>query len=636
LDFSTQAWCEKYFRTALGTDGEVCSGVDGLTINSKQFTYTPKDPSKGLLDNFKFNAYYHTPLYTKKNFELILNSTLAAKQYYNTTTPLPDTFSKRIRNIYADPRLAHSQISLIDPDNGIIAGWAITDQALFALYGRLPISDLTDYCQWTEPGARECKPCEVECDTKYNCYNFWEDCRYIQFKTHSTFKDYCRFVHFIKWADYCDNASLTISSWNDYLLYVGRNPVGDGLYESSWATWKAWNDWAEYQYFLRWYGWEQQERMWSVGGCGPDGACPVVGACPGTCARKALDKLEYKCHHAYNGCSNCYTAPTPVQKVTELYPYQFGANRCCCDYQLASFLDLVELQRREACDPLCDFVNLGVGLDACASTLTWYINKRKVFTHVGIGRRMPEQYRVRENGGYAEDVYVRRVLVDFGTGSLLDASLPNNYDRYRAKDDVVDMTNLVPLQDNLSDPNAKTNYYQLYHNKLGGILPANRTETFAVVSSDSAYRLFGQGVVLKIRNISVINRRVFNDYRVPRTVCAPRCGTCNTKPGYCGQCDDDCEDDSLCCEDDPRNFVIETIPNYPNGVSNINGGLLPINALNNALGNSNNPSPFGGFRDVTGSNNQGGLTPYILTRKPESERYYERKCPPSTGVNPYI
>ncbi len=641
IDFAQSSWCEKFFRMPLGTDGEVCAGVDGLTINSKQFTVTNNDPSKGLLDNFKFNAYYHAPVYTKKHYELILDSTVSAKQYFNATTPFPGDFSKRLRNIFADPRLAHAQISMIDPDNGIIAGWTITDQALFAMYGRLPISDYADMCNWTEAGARDCKPCEVACDTKYNCYNFWEDCRYIQFKTHSTYQDYCRFVNFMKWVDHCGGSGLSLTSMNDYTAFVGRYPVGDGLYESSWATWKAWNDWDEYQYFLKWYGWEAQERVWSAAGCGSVQGCSTVGACPGTCARKAQDKLEYKCHHTYNGCANCYATPVAAIKVAELYPYQFGAQRCCCDYKLATFLNLVEVQRREACDPLCDFANLGVGLDACASTLNWYINKRKVLTHVGVGRRMAEQYRVRENGGYAEDVYVRRVLIDFGTGSLLDASLPNNYNRTRAKDDVVDVTNLVPLQDNLSDPNARTNYYEIYNNKLGGLKPVNRADTFAVVSADPSYRLFKQGCIMKIRNIMVVNRRTFNDYKVLRIACkAPPCGSCDDKPGYCGNCDSDCEDEPLCADDDARNYMIEGLPGLngynASGFFSNSTGIAPIEQLQYALGNPGNPNGFGGgTRDITGAPNQGAIAPYILTRRPESKRYYEQKFPASTGVDPY-
>lgn len=633
LDFASQGWCEKLFRNALGSDGCVSAGPDGITINSQSFTVSPTDPSKGLLDNFKWNAYYHLPIYTKRCHEIIMTSTVSAKQFYKTSAPFPDTFAKRIRNIFADPRLAHAQVSFIDPDHGIIAGWAITDQQLFGIYGRLPLTEDNSWCQWTEPGARECRPCAEACATMYNCNNFREDCRYIQFKQHASFEDYCRLVHFIKWADYCDGGAYDIFNWDLYIGYKNQYPVGDGLFESSWATWKAWNDWTEYQYFLRFYQWEQQEKVWSAGCCST--SCSIVGPCGGNCARKALENA--KCHHVFAGGDNCYGSGVVLDAVAaankELYPYQFGIKRCCTCYDSATFLDLIPLSTTMACDPLCDMQVLGVGIDACASQINWYINQRNVYSIVGIGRRLDESLRVRENGGYSEPVYVRRVLIDFGTGSLLDASLPSNYDRYRAKDDVIDMTNLVPLQDDLSV--SQTNYYQIYNNKLGGLLPVNRSETFAVVSADPAYRIFGQGDIMKIQNIIVTCRRSYNDYKIPRVKCAQICGTCQSKPGYCGSGADYCCDESedLCTEGiDARDFTIE----YVNGLTTA-GTFGPINTLNYAIGNGVNPAPWGGHtRDVTGANNQGGVSQYILTNKPTNKKYWQEKCPPNTGVNPYL
>ena len=634
-DFANNGWCPSKWAS-LGTDGTICAGPDGLSIDSTVFTQTPSDPTKGLLDNFKANYYSPEPIYLKKFHETILNSVVAGKQYYNTAAPFPDVFNKRIRNIFADPRLAHVQISFIDVDNGIIAGNAITDQAIFALYGRLPISAIQEICNFTDTSVVDCKPCQVACDKVYNCNNFFQDCRYIEFKTHATYNDFCRFVHFCAWADYADGANLSLNSWNDFLVYCGRFPIGEGLYESNWATWRGFNQWTEYQYFVRWYSWEAQAKLWQVNGacCPPnEGVCPTIGGC-GSCGQKALDRLSANCKPTLGGCGGCAGTVVGAAVVNpEQYPYQFGIQRCCCCYDIASFLDLVEIQRREACDPLCDFVNLGVGINTCASTINWYINKQLVLRHVGIGRRMSEQYRVRENGGYAEDVQIRRVVVDFGTGSLLDASLPNNYDRQRAKNDSVDMTNLVPLQDNLSDPNAKTNYYQIYGNILGGLLPVNRTETFAVVNADPAYRIFGQGARMNIRNITVVTRRVFNAYKVPRITCKPRCGTCNDKPGYCNDLGcNDCEDEPWCTNQvDARDFQIEYVPGYGTNEYTPTG---PINVLSYPLGNSNNPAGFGA-RDFIGGNNQGAITPYVITQRPASKEYYKPKCFPETGINPY-
>lgn len=638
LDF-TREYCERLFRFSLGgNDGCITSDGDGLTLNSQVFSYTPKD-GNGIFDNFKQNLYYHAPIFLHRGKETIAQFVVSAAQYFNTATPFPADFAKRLRNIYADPRLANATVSLLDPDSGIIAGYALTNMAIFALYGRLPICTYTNWCAWTEPAATECKPCKEVCTTKYNCYNFWEDCRYISFKQSCCYQDYIRFVNFRKWCDYCDGGSLDIFNWKLYGEWVGKYGVlnGDGLAPENHAMWRAFNDWTEYNYFLRWYGWETQEKGFY--GCKEE-LCLPIGPCAGTCAKRALERFEgQKCFHSFCGLGNCYDSTVTVVKAKEAYPYQFGVKRCCIDYNPAYFLDLVEVARREACDPLCDFWKLAVGINPCKSTINWYINQQLILTHVGIGRRMSEEYRVRENGGYAEDVLVRRVLVDFGTGSLLDASLPTNYNRARAKDDVIDMTNLVPLQDDLSDPNT-THYYQIYHNKLGALTPVVRTDTFAVVSTDSQYRLFGQGAILKLRSICVVSQKAHNAYHCPVVKCRPPCGTCNDKPGYCGQDgyeSDECADSTWnwdCCLNDVREMRIEGVPGLLTGGSNT-GSVLPINPLLFPLGNANNPVPFGTPRDVTQASNQGNTVPFVITRRPESEFWFQRKCGLTGGQNPY-
>lgn len=603
----TKEFCAKFWSNALGADGQVQGDYDGLTINSQVFTATPSDATKGLFDNFKYNAYYKNPIYVKPGNELILETVAAAKQFYNLQKPFPDAFGKRVRDVFADPRLTHSQISLIDPDNGIIAGFALTDHATFALYGRLPLCEDQSWCSWAEPGPNECKPCATECKTKYNYSNFWEDCRYVTFKQTASYTDYCRFVNFIRWADNCSANGTDLYSWKLYVEWPGRGYIGEGLTESSWATWKAWNDWGEYQYFLQWNQWSPQEQNWaSVYVAPPVSLPPPVGPCAaGSCSAKAYARAEWrKCSHLYAGAGNCYDAAQTVAGALgkELYPYQFSVPRNCLNYKGAQFLSLIELQRKEACDPLCDYSKLAVGINSTRSVINWYINNEKVYTHVGIGRRTAEEYRVRENGGYAEDVYVYRVLVDFGTGSLLDASLPVNYDRYRAKDDFQDMTNLVPLQDNLADPTAPTNYYQIYANKLGGLMNVNRAETFAVTTADPQYRVFGQGNILKLRYITVAQRYSPGDYGLPRVVCAVPCGTCNDKPGYCWDfCQYDGESDEEDCEDGRDYQIVK--------VSTTTGQVMP----------------------------QTGSEGYVLklVRTPLNKRFYDPKCPEGTGINPY-
>ncbi len=351
-----------------------------------------------------------------------------------------------------------------------------------------------------------------------------------------------------------DAAGLNLLDWPIFVGWTKQYGCRDGrgIQECNWATWRAYNSWDEYQYFIRWLTFGPQESLMYGNACYPERPCPAVGACAsGTCA--------------YKGLIPAVPVPGGVSKVSankELYPYQYGATRVCADACPANWLDLVEVQRREACDALCDTVTVAVGLDACRSVLTWYINQTAVLTQVGIGRRMAEQYRVRENGGYASDVYVRRVLIDFGTGSLLDAALPNNYSRSRVDKEGKSGSALVSVQDNPSS--TQTNYYELYQAKLGGLTPVNRSTAFAVTDAGPQYRLFGQGDVLKIQNILVLQRRSFPDYKAPRILCRPQCGTCQDRPGYCNPDPTvlDCEFDPWCGECfDTRDLSIQQVPN---------------------------------------------------------------------------
>ena len=100
LDF-TKEFCAQRFRNVLGDDGDVSQDViDGLTIDSTIFSKTVTDPDTGILDQFHYNCYYHEPIYTQKGYELIMQSTLSAKQYFSNA--FPEAFAKRIRDAYAD------------------------------------------------------------------------------------------------------------------------------------------------------------------------------------------------------------------------------------------------------------------------------------------------------------------------------------------------------------------------------------------------------------------------------------------------------------------------------------------------------------------------------------------------------
>jgi hypothetical protein len=193
---------------------------------------------------------------------------------------------------------------------------------------------------------------------------------------------------------------------------------------------------------------------------------------------------------------------------------------------------------------------------------------------VGTGRRQQDQYRVRENGGYAQTVDMYKVLVAFGTGDMLDAALPDNYNRYRAKDDYINMTALVPL---LPD----SMYRQTFFNAVGELQTVNASQTFAG-KGEKEEKLFGQGDIFKIKSIHVFNKLPHRGYRSLPPLCpSTECCTGGPANGWYGSqggrvysnecpvlsdCTPDCSDDEEhyhgsgfddCGHDDPRNFQIE-------------------------------------------------------------------------------
>jgi hypothetical protein len=266
--------------------------------------------------------------------------------------------------------------------------------------------------------------------------------------------------------------------------------------------------------------------------------------------------------------------------------------------------------RTEACDPLCDAIKVCVGIDRKYKTIKYYVNNQEVFKVVDAGRRLNDMYRVIELGGYAESVDISSVLVNFGTGSLLDASLPNNYYRYNAKNQK-DATALVPLM-------PLEAYSYNYFNKAGELRHVEAGH-FAVVSPDAKFRIFHQGDVLKIQYINVLVRPASRDYPSLRSYCSYR--TCCGPVGAGGG--PTCIDDDGCC------------------------AILDDGSLDSRGGfdeRDYNIEFFRESRDVPVVNDEGVESPSCknplrakLTRTPNSKRYWAPNCRgDGFGSNPYL
>lgn len=519
----TREFCKELFRTNFGTnDGCIVSSSAGLTINSKTFTKTP-DPGENnslransWLDNFKQILTTRHCFDVRHCQETVIDFRAAASQFFCVDSPLPQAYVPRVTNMRADPRLAHGIVFALQPETGMIFGFTITDHAIHAVYGRLPYARSREGCAWAVDCMKtECEPCKT-CYTEYTCDNFHNDCRYKHFKLMSRQNEWLQFMHFIRWREACGGNPY---DWAEYGKFCSRvGPLScDVFTRDRWMRWVSEFDWTEYNYFIEWCVWREHEAKFGK-----------VDACRPKCAGGKCGELVYyslpaavaqgKC--VVDGCASCNPCPLPTASEAateykrECYAYQWGAVRCCCDFQGAAFLSLVEVARTESCEPLKDFQCLSIGIDRSHSAVNWMINNRVVHTHVGIGRRTAEEFRVRDNGGYAEEVDVSSVMVGFGTGSILDASMPGNYWRHRAQgNNMIDATALVPL---LCD----SAYFNPYFNTLGELPPASQNLQLAFATygrtaqasnlapTDRQWRLFGQGAILTVQHIRVFSRKM--------------------------------------------------------------------------------------------------------------------------------
>lgn len=624
----TKGYSDKHFVNVLGTDGCITSDGDGLTVNSMVYKSTHPQGEMGWLDNFKWNGYYHTPIECSRSRETIFEAKIANKQFFgNKDRPFPVSFGNRVRDMFADPRLCHGQFSIVDPKSSVWSGFLLTDHVLYGVYGRLPDGSL---CKYHDKYASECEPCKGS-DVKYGCDNFWQDCRYLDFKQNANESVFKQFQEYVPWCAFARFNNVDVANWQVFSEWRRRHAINcDAYSRQDFVAWKSHHDWDEYCCFGNWDGWYRQYLDWSR--CSSDDSKP--GSCRvGECSSRLLgggasgDKCS-TCYHHYESGKNCYGDESG--KATEQFPYEWNAGRNCCCAASAVFVDLIPLQTRGACDPLCDWVKVAVGVDRRYKTLNYYVDNQLVHQVVGVGRRSPDQYRVRENGGYAGPVDIYKVLVSFGTGSLLDAQLPDNYSRYRVKDDYISTTGLVPLM------NA-SNYFQTSFNRIGELQFVNLRESFAARgdgSNNAEDKLFLQGDIFKIEYIDVFTKPATRGYRSQRSLC-PETGCCgvNANDGYYGlgayygaECprpsdclSDDCSsEDEYCngrCSPDPRDYRIEF-------------DAAPRPSLVNT-------GPQVQYSNASGSGSACGTTARLV-RTDKNRRYWEKNCGNDEfGTDPY-
>jgi hypothetical protein len=157
-------------------------------------------------------------------------------------------------------------------------------------------------------------------------------------------------------------------------------------------------------------------------------------------------------------------------------------------------------------DPYNDFVKVAIGLKK--SGVSYYINDIHVFTVPRYGVRQLDQYTILDHQGVAEQIQVNSSFLGFGTFSLLDMQLIDNYARQLVVNDFgtnQSASGLVQLDE------AK-----FYGETLPGQLNGDNRQivdesvTWAVPFVENAdntkYKLFNQGSVLRMKYFKVCIR----------------------------------------------------------------------------------------------------------------------------------
>jgi hypothetical protein len=595
-----------HFSNWLGSDGQLVSD-GGLVLNSKTF-HLSRTGQKGFLDNYKLALYYNQVIEFSRKHETLVQGLISNKQVFPAGSPFPGSFGKRVQNMSADPRLAHGQFSIIDPKKGLMAGFLVTDDEVFVIYG---LDDALSGCDIKCGVTSDCVPCGNS--VVYTCANFWEDPSYQLFKQNMTQENYSRFLVYLSWRQWCNANNNDLFDWDLFQKFQKQYPsiCAAPVPKQAFADWLSIVDYEQYcasNDWPRWLAGYKDAYSCTLGSVSPAAACigescstALFGRKPG--CQVCQTSFSSTCSHKYLDGSNCYESTTKLESET------YGPKRSCCCPKVASFTDLISVQKRESCDPYCDYIDVAIGVDRSASTLNFYIGQMLVYQIVGIGRRTADSNRVIEFGGYSKTMDLESALVSFGTGTLVDAALPNNVARWRVTENNIAMSALTPTR-------PTTSYLQIYKNPTGELLPIVAEQTFAEPVANERFRVWGQGDIFRIRQFSVMTRRPVRGYEnatdYAKAECCGfvRCNSGNASGCLSNTCD--VEDDSLADYLDGRDFEIEFLqPNKP------------------AIGDAAFLTPAGGKRVRT----DGGAVNYSETcvrarivKTEQGKRYWDRNC----------
>ncbi|AKI79618.1 hypothetical protein [Acanthamoeba polyphaga mimivirus] len=181
----------------------------------------------------------------------------------------------------------------------------------------------------------------------------------------------------------------------------------------------------------------------------------------------------------------------------------------------AAFSNAIWVARRSADDPLSQFSKLAIGIHKGKGLVTWYIDDVPVFTWDRIGYRMHDEYRMVDHGGIEGIVSPDSMRLGFGTFSLFDMNLPNDYDRGYVDPVVVlpDGPHREIARSALIQLDFAANYRETFPDPYTGLERplADPAITFAYTLGETpddnrAIKLFGQGAIIKLKYLRVYTR----------------------------------------------------------------------------------------------------------------------------------
>jgi hypothetical protein len=166
-----------------------------------------------------------------------------------------------------------------------------------------------------------------------------------------------------------------------------------------------------------------------------------------------------------------------------------------------AFVHAVPVWERSGANPIGETARLQIAVGT--RTVRYFVNGLERFSVPRVGLLLPDQDRIlsqpSDDGGFADPVRVSSIAVGFGTFSMVDASLPDNYSR-NLQGGTYAPPGLAQLE---VDANT---YSPDYVDPLTGLFVLG-ARTFVQTGVAPCDRIWGQGSELVVQNLLVYQQQ---------------------------------------------------------------------------------------------------------------------------------